>query len=64
MFGDLPREMKNSPRMEEGRLWVIICRIGKIISASVGGKSDEVSSFGVSTENPSGICGCGAVKGL
>jgi hypothetical protein len=56
--------MKNCPRMEEGRLSVIICRIGKIISASVGGKSDEVSSFGVSTENPSGICGCGAVKGL
>ena len=48
--------------MEDGRLAVIICRIGKVISASVGGKCNEVSSFGVSTKNPSGICGYGAVK--
>ena len=39
---------------------VVICRIGKVVVASVGGKFKEVSSVGVLSENPSGICGCGA----
>jgi hypothetical protein len=56
--------MKNCSRTEDGRLAVTLCRIGKVVSASVGGKSNEISSFGVSTENPSGICGYGTVKGL
>jgi hypothetical protein len=50
--------------MDDGRLVVITCRIGKVISASAGDESNGVSSFGVSIENPSGICGYGTVDKL